>query len=63
MKGIEWDARGGNETHLEDDMYRAGTPQDESLNTRRGFDARNRYSYILGRAFRFLSTKPNGRRE
>jgi hypothetical protein len=34
-----------------------------SLNTRRAFDAENRYSYILKRAFRFLSTKLNERRE
>ena len=63
MKGIESDARGGNETHLGNDMSRAGTPQDESLNTRRDFDAEGRYSYILKRAFHFLSTKQNERRE
>jgi len=34
-------------------MY-SGTAQDESLNTRRDFDAENRYSYILKRAFCFF---------
>jgi hypothetical protein len=48
---------------LRNQMLVFGHPQDESLNTRRAFDAKHRYSYMLKRAFRFLSTKPNERRE